>query len=145
LGSHTDLQLFTLLWQDHVGGLQVLNKEGQWIKAPPVPDTFVVNIGDFMMRLCNDLYKSTVHRVFNSSVKEERVSMPFFFGLNFNCVEGVIPTCVKEGEMPLYEPISCGDWCQLRFELEEMKSKERLAMENASTVAPSAKVVEVRA
>lgn len=33
LGSHTDLQLFTLLWQDHVGGLQVLNKEGQWIKV----------------------------------------------------------------------------------------------------------------
>jgi isopenicillin N synthase-like dioxygenase len=33
LGSHTDLQLFTLLWQDHVGGLQVLNKDGQWIKV----------------------------------------------------------------------------------------------------------------
>ncbi|RYO97313.1 hypothetical protein DL764_007336 [Monosporascus ibericus] len=32
LGSHTDLQLFTLLWQDHVGGLQILTKEGQWIK-----------------------------------------------------------------------------------------------------------------
>ncbi len=33
LGSHTDLQLFTLLWQDHIGGLQVLNKDGQWIKV----------------------------------------------------------------------------------------------------------------
>jgi isopenicillin N synthase-like dioxygenase len=33
LGSHTDLQLFTLLWQDMVGGLQVLNKDGQWIKV----------------------------------------------------------------------------------------------------------------
>lgn len=33
LGSHTDLQLFTLLWQDMVGGLQVLNREGQWIKV----------------------------------------------------------------------------------------------------------------
>lgn len=80
LGSHTDLQLFTLLWQDYqVGGLQVLNKEGQWIKAPPINETIVVNIGDFMMRLCNDLYKSTVHRVYNRA-EVERVSMPFFFG-----------------------------------------------------------------
>lgn len=33
LGSHTDLQLFTLLWQDTVGGLQILSKEGQWLKV----------------------------------------------------------------------------------------------------------------
>jgi isopenicillin N synthase-like dioxygenase len=82
LGSHTDLQLFTLLWQDRVGGLQVLNPQGQWIKALPVDGTLVVNIGDFMMRLCNDIYKSTVHRVYNES-QEERVSMPFFFGEPF--------------------------------------------------------------
>lgn len=79
LGSHTDLQLFTLLWQDSVGGLQVLTREGQWIKAPPIEGTLVVNIGDYMMRLCNDIYKSTVHRVTNEST-QERVSMPFFFG-----------------------------------------------------------------
>jgi isopenicillin N synthase-like dioxygenase len=79
LGSHTDLQLFTLLWQDMIGGLQVLNREGQWIKATPIKGTIVVNIGDFMMRLCNDMYKSTVHRVYNKS-SSERVSMPFFFG-----------------------------------------------------------------
>lgn len=79
LGSHTDLQLFTLLWQDMTGGLQVLNNQGQWIKATPVEGTIVLNIGDFMMRLCNDTYKSTVHRVYNYSTAE-RVSMPFFFG-----------------------------------------------------------------
>ena len=79
LGSHTDLQLFTLLWQDMTGGLQILNKDGQWIMATPVEGTIVVNIGDFMMRLCNDTYISTVHRVYNAS-GVERVSMPFFFG-----------------------------------------------------------------
>ena len=67
IGSHTDLQCFTLLWQDMNGGLQVLNQEGQWIKANPIPGTFVVNIGDFLMRLTNDRMKSTVHRVFNRS------------------------------------------------------------------------------
>ena len=86
LGSHTDLQLFTLLWQDMTGGLQVLNKDGQWIKAIPVEGTIVVNIGDFMMRLCNDTYKSTVHRVYNRSTTE-RVSMPFFFGKSPNLLQ----------------------------------------------------------
>jgi isopenicillin N synthase-like dioxygenase len=70
LGSHTDLQCFTLLWQDANGGLQVLNKDGQWINASPIPGTFVVNIGDFLMRLTNDRFKSTVHRVFNHSTVE---------------------------------------------------------------------------
>ncbi|KAK7892920.1 hypothetical protein LTR67_007157 [Exophiala xenobiotica] len=65
LGSHTDLQCFTLLWQDMNGGLQVLNKDGQWIKASPIQGTFVVNIGDYLMRLTNDRLKSTVHRVYN--------------------------------------------------------------------------------
>ncbi|KUJ20057.1 Clavaminate synthase-like protein [Mollisia scopiformis] len=137
LGSHTDLQLFTLLWQDMIGGLQVLNKDGQWIKAVPVEGTIVVNIGDFMMRLCNDIYKSTVHRVYNRA-QVERVSMPFFFGLNFNCVEGVIPSCASEKNPPKYEAMSCGDWCQLRFKLENDEMKKRLASE---AQAPSALIV----
>ncbi|ORY71571.1 uncharacterized protein BCR38DRAFT_417410 [Pseudomassariella vexata] len=138
LGSHTDLQLFTLLWQDNIGGLQVLTKEGQWIKAPPIEGTIVVNIGDYMMRLCNDIYKSTVHRVANES-KLERVSMPFFFGLNFNCVESVVPSCVTETNPAKYGPISCGDWCQMRFELERKEFEKKHA--TATSLAPSAVVV----
>ena len=73
LGSHTDLQCFTLLWQDMNGGLQVLNSEGQWIKATPIEGTFVVNIADYMQRLSNDMFKSTVHRVFNRSTVDRYV------------------------------------------------------------------------
>ncbi|KAI1876614.1 hypothetical protein JX265_004140 [Neoarthrinium moseri] len=138
LGSHTDLQLFTLLWQDSIGGLQVLTKEGQWIKAPPIEGTIVVNIGDYMMRLSNDTYKSTVHRVTNESTLE-RVSMPFFFGLNFNCVESVIPSCVSPSNPAKYEPISCGDWCQMRFKIEREAFDKKAA---AAKLAPSAVVVE---
>ncbi|KAI1659005.1 Clavaminate synthase-like protein [Daldinia decipiens] len=138
LGSHTDLQLFTLLWQDGVGGLQVLSKEGQWLKAPPIEGTLVVNIGDFMMRLCNDIYKSTVHRVTNES-NGERVSLPFFFGLNFNCVEGVVPSCTSESNPAKYKPISCGDWCQMRFKI--VRDDFLKNQEAKKAVAPSATVV----
>ncbi|KAI1262125.1 hypothetical protein F5Y18DRAFT_160713 [Xylariaceae sp. FL1019] len=139
IGSHTDMQLFTLLWQDHVGGLQILTQEGQWIKAPPIENTLVVNIGDFMMRLCNDRYISTVHRVTNEST-QERVSLPFFFGLNFNCVEGVVPSCASESNPAKYTPICCGDWCLLRFKQgrdEFLEKEAKMALAPSSTVVAS--------
>ncbi|OHW98351.1 2OG-Fe oxygenase family protein [Colletotrichum incanum] len=110
LGAHTDLQCFTLLWQDSIGGLQVLTKDGQWIKVPPVPDTFVINIGDFLQRVSNDRFQSTVHRVFNHA-PEDRYSMPFFFGFNHNEQCSVLPTCTDDKNPPKYEPISCGEVC----------------------------------
>ena len=109
LGSHTDLQCFTLLWQDVIGGLQVLNREGEWIKATPIEGTFVVNIADYMQRLSNDKFKSTVHRVFSRSTVD-RYSMPFFFGFNFNERCGVLPSCTSLENPAKYEPISCDDW-----------------------------------
>ena len=62
VGEHTDYGLLTLLRQDSVGGLQVHAKSG-WIEAPPVPDSFVCNIGDMLDRMTGGLYKSTPHRV----------------------------------------------------------------------------------
>jgi isopenicillin N synthase-like dioxygenase len=83
LGSHTDLQCFTLLWQDMHGGLQVLNNKHEWVWATPIEGTFVVNIGDFLSRLTNDRYRSTIHRAYNRGIcNEDRISMPFFFGMS---------------------------------------------------------------
>ncbi|KAF9875275.1 2OG-Fe(II)oxygenase [Colletotrichum karsti] len=113
IGSHTDFQLFTILWQDAVGGLQVLNRQGQWIRAAPLPGTFVVNIADYLQRITNDLYVSTVHRAQNLS-GQERISMPFFFGFGLHESCGVVETCVKDGEKPKYEEIGCEAWVQRR-------------------------------
>ncbi|KAI3320120.1 2OG-Fe(II) oxygenase [Xylariaceae sp. AK1471] len=113
IGSHTDFQLFTILWQDNNGGLQVLNRQGQWINAKPIPGTLVVNIADYMQRITNDWYVSTVHRAQNYSGKE-RISMPFFFGFNLNESCGVLDSCVAEGEEKKYGEISCEEWIHKR-------------------------------
>ncbi|KAL3965415.1 hypothetical protein ACCO45_002419 [Purpureocillium lilacinum] len=109
-----NFQLFTILWQDSNGGLQVLNREGQWIGARPVEGTFVVNIADYLQRITNDRYVSTVHRAQNWSGRE-RVSMPFFwgFGLHESC--GVLDSCVAEGEEKKYGEIRCIDWFNRRI------------------------------
>ncbi|KAM0227181.1 hypothetical protein ACHAP5_012231 [Fusarium lateritium] len=113
IGSHTDWQLFTILWQDSVGGLQVLTSEGQWIHAPPLEGTLVVNVADYMQRMTNDKYVSAVHRARNVSGRE-RVSIPFFwgFGLNESC--GVLDNCLEKGEERKYDKIKCLDWLHLR-------------------------------
>ncbi|MEV0591125.1 isopenicillin N synthase family dioxygenase [Nonomuraea cavernae] len=77
VGEHTDYGLLTLLLQDDNGGLQVHTSRG-WIDAPPVPGTFVCNIGDMLDKLTSGLYRSTPHRVRNLS-GNERLSFPFFF------------------------------------------------------------------
>lgn len=87
VGEHTDYGILTILKQDISGGLQVKAKTGWpnsgWIDAPPVPGSFVCNIGDMLDRMTGGLYRSTPHRVRNLSAKN-RLSFPFFFDPNFN-------------------------------------------------------------
>ncbi|KAJ5539828.1 hypothetical protein N7513_008160 [Penicillium frequentans] len=123
IGSHTDIQCVTLLWQDMSGGLQVLSASDEWLDARPIAGTLVVNIGDFLQRLSNNRFKSTVHRVYNRQTTS-RYSMPFFLGFNPDSVCRVVPTCVDEEHPALYEPVSCGKW-----------HRDRLALSQGRTIA----------
>jgi isopenicillin N synthase-like dioxygenase len=82
VGEHTDYGILTILKQDHCGGLQVKSKS-RWIDAPPIPGSFVCNIGDMLDRVTGGFYRSTPHRVRNLST-QSRLSFPFFFDPNFD-------------------------------------------------------------
>lgn len=114
IGAHTDFGFLTILFQDQAGGLQVRNRAGEWIDAPPVEDTFIVNIGDLAQTFTNDRYPSTLHRVINTS-GAERYSIPFFIDLDFDAVVEPVPTCFSVESPAKYAPYTCGQHKYQRF------------------------------
>jgi isopenicillin N synthase-like dioxygenase len=114
VSPHSDYGCLTLLWQDDNGGLQVRGKDGGWLSAPPIPETFVVNIGDLLARWTHDLFASTEHRVINSSGRE-RYSIAVFFDPNFDTVVETLDTCLPPGTAPHYPPTTCGQYILERF------------------------------
>lgn len=89
-----------------VGGLEVFHRPTQtWHPVTPVPDAFVVNIGDMMERWTNDLYTSTLHRVISPVTDKYRYSVAFFNEGRMDQVVECIPTCLRPREQPKYEPV----------------------------------------
>ena len=97
---HTDSGILTLLHQDSTGGLEVRNSSGEWVPAPYVPESLVVNIGDLMAKVSGGRFVATMHRVRAPSLSPSaaatgrqnggqtigRISVPFFFEPGENCL-----------------------------------------------------------
>jgi isopenicillin N synthase-like dioxygenase len=89
VGEHTDYGLLTILAQDGTAGLQVHTARG-WVDVPPDPEVLVCNLGDMLERLTGGAYRSTPHRVRNSTGRG-RISIPFFFDPSWDAVVPRLP------------------------------------------------------
>lgn len=114
VAPHSDYGMITLLTQDPIGGLELRKRDGEWVRAPWVDGTFVVNLGDMFKVWTNDVYVSNLHRVVNR-LGRERYSIPTFFNLDYDAPVHCLPTCQSPGNPPRYQPIRSGDYLVQRF------------------------------
>ena len=119
-GAHTDVGMMTILRNDPVpGGLQIKMRDGSWVDAPAVDDSYILNIGDLLMRWSNDRFVSTAHRVVLPPVgtgeDSRRLSIGFFVGPRYNAMVECLPTCCNRDDPPRYAPISVHDYRTSRF------------------------------
>lgn len=112
---HTDYGNVTVLAQGDESGLQVQRRDGRWIDAPVMPDAFVCNIGDCLMRWSNDTYVSTPHRVVNRAGRL-RHSMAFFFDPNDDAPVACLPTCTDAARPPRYAPTTGAAYLKERLD-----------------------------
>jgi isopenicillin N synthase-like dioxygenase len=119
-GPHTDYGAVTILCSDDApGGLQVLDRSGDWRDVEPPGDGFVLNIGDLMQRWTNDRWLSTMHRVVNppreAARGSRRQSIVFFHQPNYDAVVECLPSCCGPGDPPRYEPVTSGQHRLAKF------------------------------
>jgi isopenicillin N synthase-like dioxygenase len=113
VGPHTDFGVLTVLCQDDVGGLQVQSLAGDWIQAPPIEGTLVINVGDLLSRWTDGAFRSTPHRVINDSGRE-RLSLVLAFDPNPETRIDAREVFGKD-HISDQQPIDCGDYLIWRF------------------------------
>ncbi len=113
-GAHEDINTITLLLGAEEAGLQLLDRDGQWLPVSPREGELVVNIGDMLQRLTNNVLKSTSHRVVNPPPERRgrsRYSMPFFLHFRPDFLIETLASCISEDRPNLYpEPITAHDF-----------------------------------
>lgn len=112
--AHEDINLITMLVGATASGLQLLDRDGTWLDVNSKPGQLVVDSGDMMSRLTNDVLPATTHRVINpDNDGTERYSMPFFVHPHSNASLACLPSCVGEGKK--YEDITAGEFLNQRL------------------------------
>lgn len=109
IAPHADAGFLTMLPQSEVPGLEIRTTSGNWLAAPPLPGSYLVNTGDTLNRWTNGRFLSTPHRASNRSA-QERYAMPFFYDPNTDAVIECLPTCRGPGNPAKYPPQTYGEF-----------------------------------
>lgn len=116
--AHGDINLITLLMGASAEGLQVLRRDNKWIPITALPEQIVVNVGDMLERLTNNVLKSTIHRVVNppaEKLKTPRFSIPFFMHPRSEMSLACLPNCITPDNPKQYEDITAGEFLNQRL------------------------------
>jgi isopenicillin N synthase-like dioxygenase len=96
--AHEDINLLTLLVAAQGPGLELLDRNGEWLPVEAPRHALIVDSGDMLARMTNDVIPATTHRVVNpSGPNVSRYSMPFFMHPNTDVVLECVPSCVGSG------------------------------------------------
>ncbi|XP_024975230.1 protein SRG1-like [Cynara cardunculus var. scolymus] len=124
LTPHSDCHGITFLLQiNDVEGLQI-KKDGAWMQVKPLPNAFIVNLGDTLEIVTNGIYKSVEHRAVVNSEKE-RLSIATFLGPNLDGDMGPAPSLITSETRPRFTRISVADYNN-NFFSRELKGKSNL-------------------
>jgi len=116
--QHEDINLITLLVGASADGLQILNKQNEWVNVTSLPEQIVVNVGDMLQRLTNNKLKSTTHRVVNPPRQmwhTSRFSIPFFLHPKSEMSLASLESCVDDNHPKLYKDINAGGYLDERL------------------------------
>ncbi len=112
--AHEDINLITMLVGATDSGLQLLERDGSWLDVESRPGEIVVDTGDMMSRITNDVLPSTTHRVINPSDDgSARFSMPFFVHPHSKAPLQCIPSCLGAGAK--HPEITAGEFLTQRL------------------------------
>jgi isopenicillin N synthase-like dioxygenase len=113
MGAHTDYGIVTVLYGDHVPGLEIVAPDGTWYPVTPAQGAYVINIGDLLAQWTNDRWRSTVHRVAapppGDTRHHRRRSMAFFHDGDWDAMVECLPSCCSEEHPAKYEPVRALD------------------------------------
>lgn len=116
--EHEDINLITLLPEATDSGLEILTREGEWMPVVSGPGQIVVDAGDMLSRVTNEVVPATTHRVVNPqgpSARRERYSMPFFVHCYPDADLTVMDRFVRDGRPAKYPPITAGELLHQRL------------------------------
>lgn len=116
--AHEDINLITLLIGASADGLEVLKRDGSWFPVHTQGEDIVVNVGDMLQRLTNNVLQSTTHRVVNPPrelMGNSRFSVPFFLHPKSSMSLACLDSCISAEQSKAYEDITAGEYLDERL------------------------------